>query len=418
MAGVTAFFKMKKDKRRGNAGFSLVELSIVLVISGIILLAFSEAYSQYLNMQRIENSDENIRLSSVAMTSFQINNRRYPCPADMTLPMGNPNYGREACPVSATVPAVGACAGGVCRGVGPDIDGDGTAETVLIGAVPYLDLFDPVVVATAQASYNMADPVQAAAARKLRYDMTVSLSDKRMLDGWGRKLRYVVTESLTNAATFNDAFGAVAIRKRDGQGMIRKDAIEKYMHFVILSHGIDGTGAWTPDGTIVRPCDVTVLDGQNCDLDGFVLGELTRDIRSLGASPQHYDDLLGFQQWSVSNLWARSAASPGDIQNLNVQNVGIGTVTPTAKLEVAGNIKSDRVKTDQLCDRANPALCINVNAFGGAGVRCPNPGEVVTAIQGNNVVCGAVPFAAPTGSCPAGQYIMGIRSSGAVICGP
>lgn len=409
------------DKRKKERGFSFVELSVVMVVSAIVMVALTSSWGQYKNQERVYTTQKNSSDVMDAMVSFYALQGRYPCPANPILPQTDPNYGRENCPAPA-VPVPGTCAGGICRGIGADGDGDGTPDTVLIGTVPYVDLFDAAAVAAAQAGYDMTDPVQASEANKIKYEMTVNLASRSTLDGWGRKLSYVVTESMTKKGTFNEAFSAIQLRKRNGVSPTILTAptatlpggLEKFIHFAVISHGPDGVGAYTEEGKLVSPCAGAGIDRENCDVDGLVLTELTMDIRSLGAGATHYDDMVAFKHWGVTDLWGYASGGAAII-NRNPSNVGIGIDAPINRLDVGGNIKSYEIHTDKICDSNNN--CISPGTFSNPGVACPS-GQAVVRVGDNNISCASVVFNAINGSCPGGKYIIGIKSSGGVICGP
>lgn len=369
--------KLSKDLKR--QGFSLIELAIVLAIAGLILAALLSAYNQYQARKGLEDTQARMNSISAAIMLFYSENGRYPCPASHTLSVNDANSGKESCP--AATPAIGSCDSGICRAAGArDVGGDGNPDPVLIGTVPYKDL-----------------------------NISLNLSMQNTFDGYGQQFTYAVTEALTDQLTFDETAGAIGVTSETGISVITP---ADSGHVVIVSHGPDAKGGYTPEGLQARACAAGQMDGENCDDDAnFIAG-----IRSMGSNADYYDDMVRFALWKVTTLWTQSPLNPNDIYNRNPGNVGIGTDTPTERLDVNGNVKAIDMQADRFCD-VTGGDCFPADTIGGSGISCSS-GQAMTGIAYNSAVCDPLTFPSGVtpGTCPSGQFVAGIDASGNIVC--
>lgn len=102
-------------------GFTLVEMSVVLVIVGLILGAAMSLGNTLLQRSRIATTTQKEEAIKTALISFIARNNRLPCPAVPTLAPGTAGYGAEAAtPGTCTnVPTSGAGASLVLTGIVP-----------------------------------------------------------------------------------------------------------------------------------------------------------------------------------------------------------------------------------------------------------------------------------------------------------
>ena len=368
--------------RVNNAnGFTLIEISIVILISALIFVPLLNMYQNYYKHQFIDKTLTNIDLAQSVIGTFS--SARYPCPADPSLGPTDPNYGLEQ------VDASGDCI--TAPGKVISVPGARTpAETVVIGAVPIR-----TIRLTTSAAY---------------------LPDETALDGWGRKLLYAVTKSQTKATTYVNDKGQIAAID-EGTPPLPTAGINGDAHFVVLSHGANGNGAYSNNGTIVTPCVATTKESENCDADSTFMSALGFYE---GDSPQYFDDLSYFAQRFDNELWASTSAGSIHIYNKNKGNVGIKTSTPTEKLDVNGDLEaSNNVKVTKICD-INGAKCFNVDSISGSGsaMTCP-ANQVMIGITNGTAQCSAVGLTPPADTtCGTGKWIQGIRSDGSVVCTP
>lgn len=374
-------------------GFTLIEVAIVIIIMGVVTLPLLRLYEQYILKQRILVTKENIQTSSTQISFFFTNTLRYACPSDRALPPSDPNYAREfdsSCNPAVVGLSVGGCTagGGLCMVAGTrDADGDGANDPVLIGGIPIRSLKD--------------------------INQSV-VSDSVALDGWGTRLTYAVTLSLTNNGTYKLYNGAIGAIDEFGQNTA---GIKDDGHYVILSHGPDAKGGFTAAGVQTSPCGpVTVAkDNENCNNDAVF-------VQALGAykstSSNFYDDFVYFTKSQSSTLWAYIFGT-GDIYNLNTNNIGIKTATPTERLEVNGAITTDNtVKSTSLC-RKDGTGCFNIDVITTTNkIRCPAD-RVMTGVSLGNEICQVPVFSGtkPNVDCSPG-WVHGIKSNGDVICWP
>jgi len=70
-----------KGERRASSGFTLIELAVVLVITGLLIAAYLDASRLWLENRRRDATMEHISLIHDAMTHYYARNGAYPCPA-------------------------------------------------------------------------------------------------------------------------------------------------------------------------------------------------------------------------------------------------------------------------------------------------------------------------------------------------
>lgn len=372
--------KLNTNTAANAEGFTLIELSIVILISALIFIPLINMYQAYYKKQFIEKTLTNIDLAQSVIGTFS--SARYPCPADPSLGPTDAGYGLEQ------VDASGDCI--TAPGKVVAVAGARTAaQTVVIGAIPVRTLK-----LTTSAAY---------------------LPDESSLDGWGNKLLYAVTTSQTKASTYVNDEGQIAAID-EGTPPRATAGINGDAHFVVLSHGSNGNGAYTNGGVLISACVATVKEGENCDADSTFMSALGFYE---GDSPDYFDDVTYFAQRFDNELWANTAAGSIHIYNKNTGNVGIKTATPTEKLDVNGDLKAaNNTKVTQICDYTG-AKCFNVSRISGTGMACP-VNQVMVGITNGNPDCVAVAVTPPANvDCQAiGKWVQGIRSDGAVICTP
>jgi type II secretory pathway pseudopilin PulG len=387
MRCVSAVARKKED------GFTLVELSIILVIAGMILVAAVAAYNLYVNSQRQTATNANNAAVSDAVKEFYYFMGRYPCPA---APKANDGF--EKCGLSGL--AFGTCdpSTGICRGAGRDADGEGGPDGVLIGAVPY----------------NTINPVIA------QGYSPISIAQIR--DGWSRKIMYGVSEKLTDGTTYNANMGAIYINDENGTNVM-DGANPGSAHYVVFSAGDDGAGAYSQNGVLFAPCPATGLEKENCNSDGT----FTAGLRTMAVGPNYYDDLLTFSTVTASALWTMAPVDQGAATNTNAGNVGIGTTTPNFPLDVAGNFQSNMIYTKKLCDYLGND-CYDPDLIGSdTGMGCgPNMavvsiGRVNSDATDPTMQCSKVITSEINALCNTGEYLVGLSVVNGVanaICQP
>jgi prepilin-type N-terminal cleavage/methylation domain-containing protein len=389
-------------------GFSLIELAIVITLSGFIMVAGFSIYKSYFDSKNFHETYFKETVINDAIMTFYGMTKRYPCPADGSLSSIDPRYGVENCndgPTPTPV-ALGNCNnadGGFCNVPGRDTGLDGTPgpDSVLTGVIPFRTI------------------MVAIAASGVAGDLSFSSS----IDRWGRFFSYAVTKRMTNNSTFDAAVGAISIVKEDNASLLAQPGTA---HYVIISHGKNGAGGFVAETAGLKiPCSAgSSFEQNNCDDSDatFMSGLL-----SLGDGPAYYDDIISFQSWGVSSLWG-IAANGLDIFNKNPGNVGIGTI-PTEKLDITGSLSLSgnyNARSVQICDDAG-GFCFPSSLLGGlTGIDCKNVASpsgtyrLLTGISSGAPVCSdPIPSPAIVTSqpgCTTGQFVSGVNMDGTFIC--
>lgn len=404
--------RMERRMKRQNQGelqqgFTLIEMAFVVLISGMMAVIYTQSYFRYVEGQRVARTEEAMDLSESAMKEWLDLKKTYPCPADPELPETHPNYGRENCSSTAI------------RVAGRDADGDGTPDSILVGAIPFRTLLDP------NGDGNTDDGLR-----------DIPLTAATSLDGWGNKLTYAVTENLTKLSTYRQNGGAIQIVDEFNLSIIDPPGS---MHVILISHGPNGRGAYTTSGNLTDTCGssvptvpppgppvVTALtERENCNGDGIFIQAL-KSLRD----ESYFDDIVKYFAMREGRLWVDYGA--GRAANTNAGNVGVGTSTPQAKLDVNGSIGGLQITGRNFCDKSNvddtcmplAALASNdpkMSCRAGASGIGAGSATAIRSIQNNQVECESLFPTMPTGTCPSGRIAVGIQRSASgvsLICDP
>lgn len=401
-----------------NKGFTLLELALVILISGIIMAPLIKLYTTYIIQKKITVTKEHISEASNALGTFSIDS--YPCPSDRSLPETDPNYGVNVCTVGGfTLAGIPDCnttgaEQGICKTPGARDtmdDADTTAgngnEFVLIGGVPNRTI-----------SGGVSIPIE-------------GVTEDNILDGWGMKLTYAVSYTSTVSGDSDTRYknGVISVHDEFGNDTAgtNRDA-----HFVVLSHGTDGLGGFTSGG-VRRDCNIANRDGENCDGDNTFTQALAQYEGTWRS-----DDLSFVETEQSGGLWqvipANDNSPSNHIRTIPTGPVGVDLnpnlipgINPPAgtevMLDVNGSLRTDTVRAPEICSQ-DGGNCIktetlfNARATSGATQNdCPD-GQVVTSISSGRVVCGKIDIT-PLGSavrCPLGTWVEQILTDGKIKC--
>lgn len=407
--------KKMMTRESHQKGFSFIELSIGMALAGLFVATCLQVYRIYQH-QHIRNALGVITPQGtvdVALERFIIENSRYPCPADPTLPEDNVNAGVEVCASYANMTALNAAVPigaslngqqGFWRVAGTHSTGQGAdKDSVMIGSIPYT---------------------------------TLGISAPETYDGWSNKFGYAITEALTIALPPGVALpdkGTITLADPAGKSITGKDAnLPANQHALLVwSYGSSRAGAWTSGGRRPAPCDTTTptRDSENCDNDAVFLSDTKPStIRSLVRGVNFYDTYIGlFEVNKCNSDWcltpqSRNSGAP----SLQSTYIGIGIKNPQAPLHVAGDIRATRAIVDKFCD-ATSANCFTSDliggkiadgrGLGGSGTRGCH-GEAISGIAKNAAVC---PLHLPPGAllaftCPTGRIAFGTDATGKLKC--
>lgn len=388
-----------------NHGFTLLELALATMIIGILTVPLLNMYKAGSSGASIRETEKSLQLTSEALVEFAANNERYPCPASLTLAPGEPNYGMPDCRdghgySGYTQPTtIGDCFAGICRVAGRDVNGDGVSDSVLVGAVPYVIMNE--------GGLGVPPNVPASTAN------SELLAGRDTFDGWGRRLTYAVTEALTSATTYNPYGGGISVEDENGLSLLE---LPGTVHFVLISHGDDGAGAYTRNGTLTRSCNNMALDGQNCQ---HTQATYVSALRSLASGNDYYDDMVRYISYTASAIWQN--VNEEAIFNAPGGNVAIGKEDADFKLDINGNIQAVQVHTQMFCGQGGRAAgdCYKPSIIGGnePTMQCPT-GSLMVGIKHGMADCKPVPAANMNSTCAAGQVVVGISNLGNVKCCP
>ncbi len=420
--------KITHDNRSREQGFTLIELSIVILIFAIMVTPLISLYARYIEEKRIITSKEILSDANTRLSTYYTRGS-YPCPSDLSKGLGDPDMGVDFCgtssfaAVAAAIP-LNTCinGGGICRVEGTrDMDGDGFNDPILIGGVPFATL-------------------------AAKQEGTVGIDDVAR-DAWGNMLFYAVSQNLTNAShpdlnriengLVNDySYGVIDAKDEFGNDT---SGMNGDSQFLVFSPGPNQIGAFTISGAISLPCDTTTTEGENCDQDGVFVSALGNYDANTAA---RYDDLIHFNKIPTGDLWGyilntSTGTTTASIKNHNVGNVGILTTTPQAKLDVNGTLSTPSILANTYCKPSGAGVtgCLPLDFFwysytsptlkstpsGSIFIKntCSQSYEAITSIKNGQVTCAKVSAPpAPTGpkECDSGYYMTGVRTDGCIYC--
>lgn len=154
---------MKRRIFGDEKGFTLIELCIVMMISGLMAAAGFSAYAAYIKDRKAHDAYDRQKVLASSLSNYVTKRSRLPCPADPLLPFTDPNAGRELPDIppaslcsNLKLAADGTCIRfdgtaappgmGICKTSGRDtsVDPDTFPDPVLIGGVPYVSIKEGV----------------------------------------------------------------------------------------------------------------------------------------------------------------------------------------------------------------------------------------------------------------------------------
>jgi prepilin-type N-terminal cleavage/methylation domain-containing protein len=281
-------------------GFSLVELSVVLAVIGITLGGALTIATKKTEADKVAETERKMDLIERALNRYLTTYytgwaQRLPCPAAGATAINSSTFGNE----TATPTAAGCTA-------------DFNSGRIYGGVVPtkYLRLPDDV-----------------------------------MIDGWGHRMTYVVDYYFANSITTNSLCDGTAVAdhktcfKYADSGTIRindasGNARTTTAVYAIISHGPNGSGAWTYNGSATRlAASADASEQSNAGNDAgsfdniFVQKDKTStfdDIVRYRTKWQIIDDAKAITDPDVCSAALYQVSNPGDS---NAACTGIGDET-------------------------------------------------------------------------------------------
>ncbi len=292
---------MGNYKSNRKKGFSLLELSVVLAISGIMLSAVLVVSSAQVSVNNIQTTQDKLDRIQQAITVYYAANGFLPCPAGGTYAATNSNFGKEQASPSSHAGANNSLA----------LTSAVTCSNVIYSYKGALGLGTPEI-------YIGVVPTR-----------TLGLPDSYMFDAWGNRLTYVVSSyciARLNWSTFTDTAYynkykcssnglltglLTALNLTDGATIDIRDntgtwmASDPYVAYVLISHGKNGVGAWNKSGTrITGAASNTTSEKANANLSsaGAALASNSTSLTTTyydmkvndgsGAGANYYDDII------------------------------------------------------------------------------------------------------------------------------
>jgi prepilin-type N-terminal cleavage/methylation domain-containing protein len=264
---------MKPVPVAAQRGFTLLELSIVLVLIGVILAGALVTFTGSLQASQYNATVTKMDDIEKALLNYAIANNRIPCPTDLTLTTASVNYGMEA----------GASAGGTATG------------ECVTGMTP------------AANSKSVSGAEEGGVPTR-----ALQLTDDYMYDGWGRKFRYAVDPTMTKASALPYPAGGLcsasttAITVNDASGAARTTA----GIYALISHGANGHGAYTSNGVVLNAGSVNANEQTNCHCtSGAAAGTYTPTYietvptQDPANALDNFDDIVTFKEgWQMQAL--------------------------------------------------------------------------------------------------------------------
>ena len=328
-------FMFKSKLASSQSGFTLIEISMWLVIAGLLIVPAITVYRAFIEEQKISVNTGLMQDNGDSIGSYVTANSRYPAPASLLLGPDDAGYGEEVagpyqpCPSWPTT-------SGVCRTTGPD--------PVLIGAFPF---------------------------------ETIGIDEEFSIDYWGNKFLYVVTAA--QVAGYTAGAGVVeANTTLYDPATATTSPITYTVDMLLISHGENARGAYSREGTLIAACSAADgRDWQNCNFDNNFLLHFNLDSpgtlddpgalgyatgeRNMVAGSNYYDDLSFRQRGGTISAddWGKNLVN-NDYLVANVSKVGIGIEDMDHKVHVVGNVRADDIMAEEICDDAgncfNPLL--------------------------------------------------------------
>lgn len=378
-----------------SEGFTLIEMAIVIMITGLLIAGAASAYTLYIKDKRIQETRSNTTSVVNAISEFRTLYGRYPCPASLSATPDNALYGKEDCGLLGITP--GTCANGACteeaanyRNISYKSGGAMVTGRPLVtsGFVPFREL---------------------------------NLPEKRAYDGYGGRLRYVVTDHLTKSNSFDPDTGGIEILSATGNNQSNSVLDPpSSADFVVISHGEDMVGAYTRDG-VQLPCPNGTFEFDNCN-EGKTKAIYRLARSSKGNSNQDFDDrLLYFAKGDIP-LWQMPEGGDNtDVIMKPTGDIGISfdsSQTVNSEAQANGTIRArDSLMANNFCladgtDCFPPSLISGpLDETDGENIACPS-GRFMVGIEHQKAVCVDKVWVI----CPEGQALLGFDEDGKKIC--
>lgn len=220
--------KRHRQQHQGSRGFTLLELSIVLLIISVIVGSTFAIANRMASQKKTEATQENLDRIEAALLAFRTANNRLPCPADGSLNPDHPNYGIEA--------------------VNPDPN-----NATCTGSTPAANFTSAQHVSKTDLGTSL--PLRTRVVGGMVPIVTLGLDKKFALDGYSNKISYHIDAQATETAAFSHytssnakCFDVVIDDSRTLAADNDINYIAFHAVYALISHGADGHGAFSQGG--------------------------------------------------------------------------------------------------------------------------------------------------------------------------
>ncbi len=228
-----------------SAAFSLVEMSVTLVIIASVVGMSASIGSTQLTVMDIRGTESNLELAENALNLFQKKSGRYPCPALLDDAPGDlSTYGIETADCTSNCSAPGI----TCT------------DNVITGFLPFKSL---------------------------------GIAEEAAYDAWDQRLTYSVDRNHTVHSEYEH--GSIPVLDNAGNEITESPVFGDAIYLVV-SHGQDGKGAYNRAGSQTVACGSTTLDDENCDNDAVFIDAPLADASETVAANYYNDFMLWHTQ--------------------------------------------------------------------------------------------------------------------------
>jgi len=258
----------QSPRRRGSSGFTLIELSIVLVIIALIVGSGLSMGRSAIEAAMVAATNKRMDAIEAALMAYRMANNRLPCPADLTLTESSANFGVEAA-------NKGTCTGGT-PAANFDASPFGANVSIAEGAVPVRAL---------------------------------NLPDSFAYDGYGNKIAYGVWANATGASAFfsygvAQNCGNITVNNSGGGARTSSGL------YSLISFGKNRHGAYSAAGAKISSGSVNANEQTNCHCDasavdsGYAATYVQMDATANPSnSLDSFDDIVRYKErWQMATM--------------------------------------------------------------------------------------------------------------------